>query len=120
MDEQKVEEMTEEIPEQEPETPARDYGEQVRELFQARPELRGQELPQEVLLACVDGKPLTEAYSDYARAHSRDAESLRRENRVLRQNAQSAARAPVRGVSRGGGPDAQPEDAFLWGFNTQW
>ena len=99
---------------------ARDYDEEVQELFAARPELRGGELPAEVLMACVGGKRLTDAYSDYARTLRQDADSLRKENRVLRQNAKAAAQAPVRGVTRGGGTNAKPEDAFLRGFNAAW
>lgn len=98
--------------------PARDYGAEVRELFAARPELRGGELPEAVLQACIGGKSLTEAYNDYAKTRRQDADSLREENRILRQNAKAAAQAPVRGVTRGGSTDAKPEDAFLRGFNS--
>lgn len=98
----------------------RDYGAEVRELFTARPELRGGELPKEVLLACAGGKHLTDAYNDYAKSQRQDAEGLRKENRILRQNAKAAAQAPIRGVTRGGGPNAKPEDAFLKGFNSGW
>lgn len=105
------------------ETPAseeRDFDAEVRELFAARPELRGGELPTEVLMACAGGKNLTDAYNDYAKSQRQDADSLRKENRVLRQNARAAAQAPVRGVTRGGGTNAKPEDAFLRGFNAGW
>lgn len=128
MEETRTDEIMEEaiLPEEDgadtaPELPeGRDFDTEVRSLFSARPELRGQELPQEVLLACIDGKPLTEAYNDYAKAQRKDADSLRRENRVLRQNAKAAAQAPIRGVTRGGGTDTKPEDAFLRGFNSAW
>ena len=109
-----------EVQEEVPASEERDFGAEVQALFLARPELRGGELPREVLMACVDGKPLTEAYSDYAKAQRQEAESLRQENRVLRQNAKAAAQAPVRGVTRGGGTNAKPEDAFLRGFNSGW
>ena len=109
-----------EVQEETPVTEERDFDAEVRALFTARPELRGGELPKEVLLACAGGKNLTDAYNDYARAQKQDADSLRKENRVLRQNAKAAAQAPVRGVTRGGGPDAKPEDAFLKGFNSGW
>ena len=98
----------------------RDYETEVRALFAARPELRGGELPADVMLACVGGKSLTDAYNDYAKAQRQDADALRRENRVLRQNAKAAAQAPIRGVTRGGGTDTKPEDAFLKGFNSGW
>lgn len=93
---------------------ARDYAAEVEALFQARPELRGGELPGEVLTACVGGKRLTDAYSDYAKAR----QQADTEDRVQRQNAKAAAQAPVRGVTRGGSTDPKPEDAFLQGFNA--
>ena len=105
------------------ETPAvegRDYASEVQALFAARPELRGGELPQQVMLDCVGGKRLTDAYNDYAKAQRQDAAALRRENRILRQNAKAAAQAPIRGVTRGGSAAAKPEDDFLKGFNSGW
>ena len=99
---------------------ARDYAGEVQALYAARPELRGQDLPQEVARACVGGKSLTEAYNEYACRQRSDAAELRKENRILRQNAATAARAPVRGVTRGGATDSQAEDAFLRGFNEGW
>jgi len=68
----------------------------------------------------VGGKRLTEAYNDFAKAQKQETEALRKENRVLRQNARSAAQAPVRGVSRGGSVSCGPEDPFLKGFNAEW
>lgn len=99
---------------------ARDYAREVQALYAARPELRGQDLPPEVARACVSGQSLVEAYNDFARRQRQDAGTLRKENRILRQNAATAARAPVRGVTRGGSTEAQPEDAFLRGFNEGW
>lgn len=98
----------------------RDYGSEVRALFAQRPELRGEELPEEVLQACIGGKPLKEAYEDYAGRQRKEAEELRKENRILRENAKTAARSPVRGVTRGGSVQNEPEDPFLRGFNSQW
>ena len=66
------------------------------------------------------GANSAEAYNEYACRQRSDAAALRKENRILRQNAATAARAPVRGVTRGGPTDAQPEDAFLRGFNEAW
>lgn len=99
---------------------ARDYAREVQALYAARPELRGQDLPPEVARACVGGQSLVEAYNDFARRQRQDANTLRKENQILRQNAATAARAPVRGVTRGGSTEAQPEDAFLRGFNEGW
>lgn len=103
-----------------PQPAARDYAGEVQALYAARPELRGRDLPQEVARACVGGKSLIEAYNEYACRQRADAAELRKENRILRQNAATAARAPVRGVTRGGPTDSQPEDAFLRGFNEAW
>ncbi len=99
---------------------ARDYAREVRALYAARPELRGQDLPPEVTRACVSGQSLVEAYNDFARRQCQDANTLWKENRILRQNAATTARAPVRSVTRGGSTEAQPEDAFLRGFNEVW
>lgn len=98
----------------------RDYAQEVQALYAARPELRGQGLPEEVARACVGGKSLVEAYNDFARRQRQDAAALRKENRILRQNAATAARAPVRGVTGGGPAASQGEDAFLRGFNEGW
>ena len=108
------------LPEEPAEADRAHYEQEVQALYAARPELRGEELPDEVLQACVRGKALTEAYNDFARRQRQDAAALRRENRILRQNARAAAPAPVRGVTRGGGVASQPEDAFLRGFNAEW
>ena len=98
----------------------RDYGSEVQALYEARPELRGEALPDEVLQACVKGQKLTDAYSQFAKARHAESKQLRRENRVLRENAKSAAKAPVRGVSHGGSVSNKPEDPFLRGFNESW
>ena len=47
-------------------------------------------------------------------------ESVRRENEILRHNAEIAQSAPVRGVS-GGGTAAAPVDDFIRGFDSdEW
>ena len=89
-------------------TVERDYEQQVQELFTQHPELRSQELPEDVLKACVGGKRLTDAYADYA------------DDRAKEQNEKAARQAPVRGVTKGGSVDTSPEDAFLRGFNGAW
>ena len=87
----------------------RDFEQEVKELYDARPELEGEELPQEVLKACaVEGKKLSEAYDAYA------------EEAADKQNKKAARQAPVRSVTRGGSVDAKPEDSFLRGFNAAW
>ena len=105
------------IPAEQPDTDdeadtGRDYRGEVADLLQAHPELRGTQLPASVVNACVaEGKPLVRAYEEYAR---KQAEA---ENR-LKQNADAARRAPVRGVSKGGKTNTDPDDPFLIGFNS--
>ena len=99
---------------------ARDYQAEVEELLQARPQLRGQALPDAVSRAAVaDNKRLLLAYLDYeAKQVQAENERLRRENEIYKQNAATAARSPVRGVSGGGATDTKPSDPFLDGFNS--
>ena len=98
----------------------RDFSEEIRELWRIRPELRGKVLPPEVARAAADGQRLSLAYLDHEAAQARrQAESSRKENDILRQNAASASRAPVRGVS-GSAVDPRPKDPFLEGFEKSW
>lgn len=98
----------------------RDYQAEVEELLQARPQLRGQALPDAVSRAAVEGdKRLLLAYLDYeAQQAQAENERLRKENEIYKQNAATAARSPVRGVSGGGVTDLKPSDPFLDGFNA--
>lgn len=98
----------------------RDYQAEVEELLQARPQLRGQALPDAVSRAAVEGdKRLLLAYLDYeAKQAQAENERLRKENEIYKQNAATAARSPVRGVSGGGVTDLKPSDPFLDGFNA--
>lgn len=100
--------------------PTRDFAAEARELVAARPDLAGKTLPREVVEACaVKGKPLIVAYAEYEVGQQKaEAERLRKENEVLRQNAAAAARAPVSGVTGGGATDTGPEDDFLKGFDS--
>lgn len=100
----------------------RDFAKEARELLHARPELRGKNLPEEVMQACLrENKPLLAAYAEYeTRQEKAEAERLRRENNILKQNAASAARAPVKGVRGGGATDTTPEDDFIKGFNSNY
>ena len=50
-------------------------------------------------------------------------ERLREENRILRQNADTALRAPVRGAAgspEAGTPQSEFERSFLRGFEAGW
>lgn len=100
--------------------PTRDFAAEARVLMEARPDLAGKALPKEVVNACVtQGKSLLVAYSEYEVAQQKaEADKLRRENEVLKQNAASAARAPVSGVTGGGAVNTEPEDDFMKGFNS--
>lgn len=104
------------------EAPTRDFNAEAHELVRARPDLAGQTLPQEVVRACVaENKSLLVAYSEYeAKQQKAEAEKLRRENQILRQNEASAKQAPVKGVRGGGATDTKPEDDFLKGFNSDY
>ena len=105
----------------------RDFRKEVADLLAVRSDLRGQKLPDEVIKACVlEGKPLIVAYTEYedaqkakqAQADARERTALRRENAILKQNAASAARAPVSGTAGGGATDTKPKDPFLEGFDA--
>lgn len=97
-------------------SPTRDYRREAQALLDARPELRGKSLPASVHKACAEGKSLLAAYADYEVASEREiSQRLRRENTILRQNAEAARRAPVRASQ--GGSSAVGEDDFLRGFH---
>ena len=86
--------------------------EQVRALY---PDLR--EFPDEVAMDAAGGAGLLQAYLNYRERQAElEAEELRRENSVLRQNAETAARAPLRGVAGGGETETKPQGAFLRGL----
>jgi hypothetical protein len=97
----------------------RDFKPEVAELVELYPELSGKTLPQEVVNAALKGKSLVAAYTQYVRGQEKaEKERLQKENRTLKQNAESAKRAPVRGVAKGGAPNVGAEDPFLKGFNS--
>lgn len=108
-------------PTQNQEPQARDFGAEIRELWELRPELKGKTLPSEVAAAAAKGQRLALAYfaheSKMARA---EAENSRKENEILRQNAAAAAKAPVKGVSGGGPTNSKAKDPFLEGFDSEW
>lgn len=96
-------------------TNQRDFAAEVSMLMQARPELRGKTLPAEVTEAATKGgKNLLVAYSEYEVKQAKaEAENIRKENNILKQNAAAAAKAPVKGSSGGGATDTKPKDPFL-------
>lgn len=119
---EKIAVTTEEAPAQTEESnPQSQFAQQAKELLAAEPELVGQKkLPDEVIKGFAEGKgTLLQLYRDYkAKAESAEITRIKKENQILKQNAASAKRAPVMGVSRGGSTNVQPEDDFLNGFNS--
>lgn len=115
----------EEKPTDNKDTPkGRDFKSEVEALLELRPELKkpGTKLPDEVTSECVKtGRPLAVVYLEYeARQEKARYEELLKENKKLKQNANAASRAPVRGVSRGGAPSKQEDDPFMSGFNSEF
>ena len=115
----------EEKPADNKDTPkGRDFKSEVEALLELRPELKkpGTKLPDEVTSECVKtGRPLAVVYLEYeARQEKARYEELLKENKKLKQNANAASRAPVRGVSRGGAPSKQEDDPFMSGFNSEF
>lgn len=101
--------------------PARDFATEVQELWSMRPDLKGTKIPSEVAAAAADGQNLALAYFAYEANQARaTAEQLRQENNTYKQNAATAAKAPVKGVSGGGATNTEPEDPFLKGFDSAW
>ena len=80
------------------------------------------EVPSEVADAVGKGVDPQVAYLKYVMDRSaKTAASLKKENEVLKQNAASAAKAPVRGVTGGGSTAPKKEDSFLKGFDSdEW
>ena len=99
--------------------PERDFKPEVAELLKNYPELKGKTLPEEVVQSTVQGGlSLTAAYTKYLQKQTKaENERLQKENKVLKQNADAAKRAPVRGVAKTGATKIEAEDAFLKGFN---
>lgn len=106
-------------PEPEPEHHERDIQAEAKELIVARPDLKMQQLPAEVVDAWRSGDNLLNAYNRYeARQKEAENQKLKKENNILKQNAAAAAKAPVKGVSGGAPTDTEPEDPFLKGFDS--
>ena len=104
--------------------PARDVRRELSELMQHRPALReelsrGGKLPQEVIAAARNGTPLLAAYAEYETKEAKaEAERVRQENDILKQNEKNAARAPVKSATAGGGDNTKGKDHFLEGFES--
>lgn len=101
------------------------FRQELNELVAMRPDLKeslagGGQLPQEVVTGCVkSGIPLRTAYAEYEAKEARaNAERIRQENEILKQNEQNAKKAPVKSVTAGGGVKAAGKDPFLVGFEA--
>ena len=106
----------------EEEKPAIDYAAQVTELFRVRPELKGtlKKLPDEVTREVVEnGVPLRTAYAEWeARQIKAENDRMRKEKERFAQQAETAARAPVRGAREGTQSKEQKQDPFIFGFDS--
>lgn len=103
----------------------RDYKAEVEDLLKIRPMYSepGKRLPEEVTKECIEtGRPLTVVYLEWeAKQNQAKYDALLKENKKLKQNAEAASRAPVRGVSRGGpAKDKANDDPFLKGFDSEF
>jgi hypothetical protein len=98
-----------------PAKPSRDFGAEVQQLKALYPDFK--EMPDEVAKAAANGANLLTAYVAYREKQtSKAAASLKKENEVLKQNAASAAKAPVKGVTGGGATNTKPQNNLLKGF----
>lgn len=98
------------------------FSQDLQPLLAMRPELRSSQtpFPDEVLQAYMQGENLTVAYLDYeSRQASAQQEALRKRNRELEQQSSARERAPVGGVSGGGGTGGK-EDPWLTGFDDPY
>lgn len=102
-----------------PESHERNIQAEAQELIVARPDLKMQQLPMEVVEAWRNGENLLNAYNRYeARQKEAENQKLKKENNILKQNAAAAAKAPVKGVTGGAPTDTEPEDPFIKGFDS--
>ena len=98
--------------------PPRNYYAEWQELAEAHPEVVGKELPVDIYQACMRSElpPLRVYESMMLQKQAEQISALQQEIATLRQNAENTARAPVSAAA--GGPDSEPEDLFLKGFNS--
>ena len=98
--------------------PPRNYYAEWQELAEAHPEVVGKELPEDIYQECMRSElpPLRVYESMMLQKQAEQISALQQEIATLRQNAENTARAPVSAAA--GGPDNEPEDLFLQGFNS--
>ena len=100
-----------------PVTPTRNFTQEVEQLKALYPDFK--EMPDEVAKAAANGANLLTAYVAYREKQtSKAAASLKKENEVLKQNAASAAKAPVKGITGGGATNTKPKNDLLAGFDS--
>lgn len=106
---------------------ARDFRTEVANLYALYPELaRTGEIPEPVKYdALTNGTPLAEAYAKYKGGQTAtEAAALKKENNILKQNAATATRAPVKGVRGGGAVSGDSRAEFdrnlLAGFDEEY
>lgn len=106
---------------------ARDFRAEISDLYALYPEAAALgKIPEEVSRhALTTGTSLAESYALYkSRQQTNEAAALKKENKILKQNAASAARAPIKGV-RGGGTvsgdtHAEFDKNLLAGFDEEY
>lgn len=108
-----------------PAATARNFHKEMAELLADRPKLReelskGGKLPQEVVVSAAKNKiSLRAAYAEYEAGEARkEAERVKQENAILRQNADAKTRAPIKPVSDSGHIETKGTDPFLDGFES--
>lgn len=96
----------------------RDFTGEINALFTAFPDAANERIPDDVVVAAIrENKPLVQVYGRYRDEKAKNAaRAAQEENKILKQNQASAARAPVSPVTRGGKTDTRPADPFLAGF----
>ncbi|MBO5969123.1 MAG: hypothetical protein J6S14_11580 [Clostridia bacterium] len=105
----------------------RDFRAEVANLYALYPDVaKSGIIPDAVKIdALTNGTPLAEAYAKHiASKQTAEAAALKKENKILKQNAASAARAPVKGVRGGGTVSGDSRDAFdknlIAGFDEEY
>ena len=101
-------------------TPARNYEAEWKELADAYPELVGNQLPDDIMQACLNSTlpPIRVYESMMIIKQAAEIKALQDEIATLRQNAEAAAKAPVRATTPGGKTDTEAEDAFIRAFKS--
>ena len=91
-----------------------------KELADAHPELVGNQLPDDIMQACLNSTlpPIRVYESMMIVKQAAEIKALQEEIATLRQNAEAAAKAPVRATTPGGKTDTEAEDAFIRAFKA--